>query len=63
MLRKLVLAAALLALGLSLGCASDGDKDPWGPFWKDLRGDNMQMRGWSDNSPAQKWSSNEPASK
>jgi hypothetical protein len=26
------------------GCASDGDKGQWAEFWKDVRGDNMQMR-------------------
>jgi hypothetical protein len=36
-----------------LGCASDGDKGQWDEFWKDLRGDNMQMR--SDGSAIGGW--------
>jgi hypothetical protein len=32
------------ALFFCLGCSSDGDKDQWDAFKKDLRGDNMQMR-------------------
>ena len=27
------------------GCASNGEKSMWDEFWKDLRGDNMKMRG------------------
>jgi hypothetical protein len=27
-----------------MGCASEGDKGQWDEVWKDLRGDNMQMR-------------------
>jgi hypothetical protein len=34
----------LLTLLLCSGCSSDGDKGSWSEFWKDLRGDNMQMR-------------------
>lgn len=26
------------------GCLSDSDKKQWNEAWKDLRGDNMQMR-------------------
>jgi hypothetical protein len=34
-----------LACGLMLGsgCAGDGGKSDWDGFWRDLRGDNMQM--------------------
>jgi hypothetical protein len=41
MRRLCVLAFALL---FGLGCAADGQKGQWDEFWKDLRGDNMQMR-------------------
>lgn len=37
------LCVLLCALLLTPGCASDGHQ--WDEFWKDLRGDNMQMRG------------------
>jgi hypothetical protein len=39
------LALLFCASLLSLGCGSDGDKGQWDEFWKDLRGDNMEMRG------------------
>jgi hypothetical protein len=46
---------------LCLGCAGDSDKAQWNDFWKDLRGDNMQMRGafshaneWGDSSAQRK---------
>ena len=32
------------ALVFCAGCAAGGDKAKWDEFWKDLRGDNMQMR-------------------
>jgi hypothetical protein len=35
-----VCVACVLLLGL--GCASD--KGQWDEFWKDVRGDNMQMQ-------------------
>jgi hypothetical protein len=35
----------LCALLFGLGCASEGDKQQWNEAMKDLRGDNMQMRG------------------
>ena len=35
------------ALILCAGCASDGKKSDWDDFWKDLRGDNMEMKGFS----------------
>jgi hypothetical protein len=40
--------ALCCALLLVAGCAGDGDKAQWDAFWKDVRGENMQMRG---NSP------------
>lgn len=42
-------ALAVVAV-LSLGCATEGQKGQWDEFWKDLRGDNMEMRGWSTQS-------------
>src|SRR5579863_1430957 len=43
--RQLLFAAAILVCAAG-GCASTGDSSDgsWEPFWKDLRGDNMQMR-------------------
>jgi hypothetical protein len=32
---------------LAGGCAAPGEKSQWDDFWKDLRGDNMEMRGFS----------------
>ena len=37
----LVLCSALL---FCIGCASENDPGKWDELWKDLRGDNMQMR-------------------
>lgn len=37
--RLLVLLCALVLLS---GCAADGHQ--WDEFWKDLRGENMEMR-------------------
>jgi hypothetical protein len=45
-MRLFLLLCLLLFAG---GCASDGSKDQWNEFWKDLRGDNMEMRGFSDH--------------
>jgi len=39
------LCVFLSALFVGLGCASDADKSQWDAFWKDVRGENMQMRG------------------
>lgn len=39
-MRPLCLALALL---FCCGCFSDGAKEAWEPFFKDLRGDNMKM--------------------
>ena len=36
----------LCVLLWNLGCAADGDKGIWDDFKKDLRGDNMEMRGF-----------------
>jgi len=36
----------ICALASCVGCASDGDKGAWSEVMKDLRGDNMQMRGF-----------------
>ena len=35
------------------GCASDAGNGSWDAVWKDLRGDNMQMRGFSGMSASQ----------
>jgi hypothetical protein len=37
-----------LALFFCAGCASDADKGQWDEFWKDMRGDNMKMRGFGE---------------
>jgi hypothetical protein len=48
MKRFCVLFCALL---FCLGCASEENKGMWDDFWKDVRGDNMQMRhGFSSPS-------------
>jgi hypothetical protein len=44
----------LSALFLGVRCASDGNKDSWADFWKDVRGDNMEMKGFSDHSQSAK---------
>jgi hypothetical protein len=50
-MRRLWLLAGVLVIGL--GCSADGDKAQWDEFWKDLRGDNMQMRSnFSDTMTA-----------
>ena len=38
------LGLLVCALIFAPGCASEGGKSPWDDFWKDLRGDNMQMK-------------------
>ncbi len=42
MKRFWVLACVLFLCG---GCAASGDNGSWDEFWKDLRGDNMKMKG------------------
>jgi hypothetical protein len=51
MMRLCLLLGIIL---LASGCASDGAKDQWADFWKDVRGDNMQMRGLNDHSDSTK---------
>src|SRR5207249_7016150 len=34
----------LCAMLFCVGCAADGDNGQWEDFWKDVRGENMQMR-------------------
>jgi len=52
------------ALSFCLGCASEGETGKWDDFWKDLRGDNMQMKSdftrtkASDDHPASTKSQN-----
>jgi len=40
------LCVLLCAVFFCLGCAAE-DQGKWDEFWKDARGDNMQMRGFS----------------
>jgi hypothetical protein len=37
-------SAFVVVLFIAAGCATEGDKAQWNEFWKDLRGDNMQMQ-------------------
>ncbi len=39
----LMLCALVGAVAIS-GCAADGKKEQWDDFWKDVRGDNMEMK-------------------
>jgi hypothetical protein len=52
----------LFCVLLGSGCASDADKAQWAAFWKDLRGENMEMRGFSrdtgEGQPASQKSNN-----
>jgi hypothetical protein len=43
MMRLVLLTCSLC---LFSGCASDTGNGSWEGVWKDLRGDNMQMRGF-----------------
>jgi hypothetical protein len=55
LLGVLFFAGGLLGvLFFATGCASAGGKDQWADFWKDLRGDNMEMRGFNDQSDSTK---------
>jgi hypothetical protein len=51
-MRRLCAIAFALLFGLlsGSGCASEDGKGQWDEFWKDLRGDNMQM-GSHDQKP------------
>lgn len=49
-----------LILLIGAGCAADGQKGQWDEFWKDVRGENMEMRHTFPDSPSP--SSNAPAS-
>jgi hypothetical protein len=40
------LCVLFCAVFFCLGCAAE-DQGKWNEFWKDARGDNMQMRGFS----------------
>jgi hypothetical protein len=44
MKRLCVLLCALIGVVAFCGCASEGHKGQWDDFWKDVRGDNMQMK-------------------
>jgi hypothetical protein len=48
-----LLCALFVALAVGAGCASDpaDGEGPLAPALKDLRGDNMQMRGFGSQSP------------
>jgi hypothetical protein len=41
-------SAFVVVLFIAAGCATEGDKAQWNEFWKDLRGDNMQMQSDKD---------------
>ena len=47
MMRFCVLFCAMF---ISVGCSSDSDKAQWDAFWKDVKGENMQMRGDFSNT-------------
>ena len=34
---------------LCAGCASDGSRSQWDAFWQDVRGENMEMKGFSSS--------------
>lgn len=40
---RVLLCALFAALGC-MGCASEGGKSQWDDFWKDVRGDDMEMK-------------------
>jgi hypothetical protein len=44
-MKRLCFLCILCILLLGAGCASEGGKSQWDEFMKDLRGDNMKMRG------------------
>ena len=41
-MKRLYLLGLMLLFGL--GCAADGTKGQWDEVWRDLRGDNMEMK-------------------
>ncbi len=41
---RMRLCVLLFVLLFGLGCASEGSQAQWDEFWKDVRGENMQMR-------------------
>jgi hypothetical protein len=41
-MKRLCLLLGLVLFGA--GCSSDANKGQWADFWRDLRGDNQQMR-------------------
>jgi hypothetical protein len=47
-MRRLLALAVLLLFGG--GCASDAQKAQWREVLKDLRGDNMEMRGFGGSA-------------
>ena len=47
MMRFCVLFCAMF---IGVGCSSDSDKAQWDAFWKDVKGENMQMRGDFSNA-------------
>ena len=47
-MRCLCVLVAVLGLSAVIGCSND--KGEWDEFWKDVRGDNMQMRSFSGMS-------------
>jgi hypothetical protein len=53
MTRLCVLAIALLC---GLGCAADGNRGAWDDVWRDLKGDNMEMK--SDGAAIGGWGIN-----
>jgi hypothetical protein len=44
-MKRLGWLCLLSLLFFGSGCASDSSKAEWREFWKDVRGDNMQMKG------------------
>jgi hypothetical protein len=49
-LRALVFVLPIMLL-FGAGCTSDADKAQWAEFWKDARGDNMEMGSHRDIPP------------
>lgn len=41
---KLLCVLSWLVVLVCMGCASDSSKGQWDEFWKDVRGENMEMR-------------------